>query len=231
MRRRPPVYRQVRRDQTADRPPRQSPAHPRQPGPCLACSALRSGDLVSRPGVWPAGVAGVGACSQAGRHGADWTAAPSEGSEGTQQNLQWLTRQRRRVPAADLGRMAARLSCREHGRAVRPPRRGRLAPRQLRRADPYCGRQSAQRMGSVRHAGQCVGLVVGHLRRQGVRHLPGAPWWWMGRRALELPGIGTAAQPPDFPDRRPGIPRRTLQPGIVRTNARTVAAHLGPRTD
>src|SRR5690242_5777860 len=32
----------------------------------------------------------------------------------------------------------------------------------------------------------------------------------MGRRAPELPGLGTAAQPPDLPDRRRGIPHRAL---------------------
>ncbi|MBC2866364.1 ATP-binding protein [Streptomyces mexicanus] len=32
----------------------------------------------------------------------------------------------------------------------------------------------------------------------------------MGRRALELPGVGAAAQPPDLPDRRRGISHRAL---------------------
>jgi formylglycine-generating enzyme required for sulfatase activity len=36
-------------------------------------------------------------------------------------------------------------------------------------------------VGSSRHAWQRLGLVLGRLRRRGLRHLPGAPWRWLVR--------------------------------------------------
>ncbi len=73
----------------------------------------------------------------------------------------------------------------------------------------FCNALS-QRVGPVRHAGQRVGVVLGPLRCRGLRHLSGAPWWWVVRRALELPGLGAAPQPPELPDRRRRIPHRAL---------------------
>jgi Sulfatase-modifying factor enzyme 1 len=34
--------------------------------------------------------------------------------------------------------------------------------------------------GSVRPARQCLGVVLGRLRRRGIWHLSAPPWWWMG---------------------------------------------------
>jgi len=76
------------------------------------------------------------------------------------------------------------------------------------RAAARCGRQGAQRLGPVRHAGQRLGMVLGSLRRRGVRQLPGAPRWRMVRPALELPSFGTTTQPPHLPDRRRRFPHR-----------------------
>lgn len=116
---------------------------------------------------------------------------------------------------------------RHDGRAVRPARRHRLASRQFGRADARGGHKAAQRLGTARHLGQCLGVVLGRLRRRGLRQLPGAARRRLVRRALELPGLGAAPQPPDLPDRRHGVPGGTFRPVTIRTASSGASAASG----
>ncbi|MEA2480503.1 MAG: hypothetical protein QOJ07_2425 [Thermoleophilaceae bacterium] len=58
--------------------------------------------------------------------------------------------------------------------------------------------------------GKCLGVVLGHLRPRGLRLLPGPARRRVERRALVLPCFGAAPQPPDVPDRRRRLSRRSI---------------------
>src|SRR5690606_34930869 len=83
-------------------------------------------------------------------------------------------RLRRRLPAADRGRVGVRLPRRNGRAALRPARRDRLVPRQFAGTAARGRREAAERVGAARHARRRVGVVLGPVRPGGLRRLPGA---------------------------------------------------------
>ena len=91
------------------------------------------------------------------------------------------------------------------------------------RPGPRRRRQGPERLGPARHAGQRLGVVLGPLRRGGLRRVPHLPRRRLGRAGARLRRHGAPPQPPHVRHRRPRPPA-----GPERAGAR--AAEI-PATD